>query len=90
MNELNELVETANAGSDIIILETYKTIINLENSNINEFSRSGISLAQQRSLMDKILAKTEKINAEGDSAREAKEYILRNYNSITELIEGSR
>lgn len=90
MNELNELVETANAGSDIIILETYKTIINLENSNINEFSRSGISLAQQRSLMDKILAKTEKINAEGDSAREAKEYILRNYSSITELIEGSR
>ena len=89
MKELSELVETANAGSDIIILETYKTVINLENTNMNEFSRSGISLAEQRSLMEKIIRKTEKINAEGDSAREAKEYILRSYDSIIEMIDGS-
>ena len=89
MKELSELVETANAGSDIIILETYKTVINLENTNMNEFSRSGISLAEQKSLMEKIIRKTEKINAEGDSAREAKEYILRSYDSIIEMIDGS-
>lgn len=89
MISLNEMVETANAGSEIIILETYKTLINLENSNINEFAKSDISYEAQTELLDDIKNKTEKINAEEGTAAEAKEYILTFYDRILESIKGS-
>jgi serine/threonine-protein kinase len=89
MNELDSLIEEANAGSEIIILETYKTLINLENTNMNDFAKSGISYDEQRSFLDNIKAKTEKINAVDDRAAEAKEYILSFYDRIIESINGS-
>lgn len=90
MNSLDTLVEEANAGSDIIILETYKTLINLENTNMGDFAQSGISYEEQRRFVDNIKNKTEKINAAEDSAAEAKEYILNCYDRIIESIEGSQ
>ncbi len=90
MNELNTLVVDANAGSDIIILETYKTLINLENTNMQDFARSGISFSEQKKLMDEIREKTEKINAAEGSAAELKEYILTSYDKVVESISGSQ
>ena len=90
MNELNNLVVDANAGSDIIILETYKTLINLENTNMQDFARSGISFSEQKKLMDGIRDKTEKINAAEGSAAELKEYILTSYDKVVESINGSQ
>ena len=77
INDLNKLVETENAGSDIIILETYKTILNLENTNMKEFAKAGITFAEQRELIENIREKTEGISANEGSAAEAKEYILK-------------
>ena len=90
MNDLNELVVDANAGSDIIILETYKTLINLENTNMQDFARAGISFSEQKKLMDVIRDKTEKINAAEGSAAELKEYILASYDKVVEGINGSQ
>lgn len=89
MTSLFDIVEEANAGSDIIILETYKTLINLENTNMGDFARSGISYDEQRRFVDSIKYKAEKINAAEDSAAEAKEYILNFYDRIIESINGS-
>ena len=62
---------------------------NFENSNINEFAKSGISYEAQTELLDDIKNKTEKINAEEGTAAEAKEYILTFYDRILESIKGS-
>ena len=90
MNSLDTLVEEANAGSDIIVLETYKTLINLENTNMNDFAQSGISYEDQRKFVDNIKKKAERINAAEDSAADAKEYILTYYDRIIESIDGSQ
>lgn len=90
MKALNELVEEANAGSDIIILETYKTLVNLENANMGDFAKSGISYDEQRKFLEDIVEKTKKTNAADDSANEAKQYILRFYDDIIEAIAGSQ
>jgi len=90
MNSLCDLVEEANAGSDIILLETYKTLVSLENTNMNDFAQSGISFDEQRRFIDDIKNKAEKINAAENSAVEAKEYILRNYDMLIQSIEGSQ
>lgn len=89
MNELNKLVEETNAGSEIIILETYKTLINLENSNMSDFAKTGITYSEQKAFLEDIKNKTEKLNAADDSAAEAKEYILSFYDRIIESIDGS-
>ncbi|MCR4794167.1 MAG: serine/threonine protein kinase [Ruminococcus sp.] len=89
MNELNKLVEEANAGSEIIILETYKTLLNLENSNMSDFAKSGITYEEQRAFLDDIKTKTDKLGAADDSAAVAKEYILNYYDRVIESIEGS-
>ena len=89
MNELNELVETENAGSDLIILETYRTLVNLENDNMNELAKSDISYAEQAEFLDNISEKTRSINTDDDSANSTKEYILSACESIRERIEGS-
>ncbi|MBO7474793.1 MAG: serine/threonine protein kinase [Ruminococcus sp.] len=89
MNELNKLVETENAGSDIIILETYMTILNLENTNMKEFAKAGITFAEQRELIENIREKTEGIIAKEGSAAEAKEYILKIYGDVIESVNGS-
>ena len=89
MNDLNKLVEEANAGSEIIILETYKTLINLENSNMSDFAKSGITYKEQKAFLEDIKVKTEKLNAADDSAAEAKEYILNFYDGVIESINGS-
>ena len=90
MNELNKLVETENAGSDLIILETYKTLVNLENDNMNELAKSDISYAEQAEFLDNISEKTGNINTDDDSANSTKEYILSACESIKERIEGSQ
>ncbi|WP_303789395.1 serine/threonine-protein kinase [Ruminococcus flavefaciens] len=89
MNELGELVETENADSDIIVLETYKTLVNLEYTNINEFRKAGISFAEQKKFISDIKEKTERINPQGGTAADAKEYILGSYDMIIQSIEGS-
>ena len=89
MNELNKLVEETNPGSEIIILETYKTRINLENSNMSDFAQTGITYSEQKASLEDIKNKTEKLNAADDSAAEAKEYILSFYDRIIESIDGS-
>ena len=89
INDLNKLVETENAGSDIIILETYKTILNLENTNMKEFAKAGITFAEQRELIENIREKTEGISANEGSAAEAKEYILKIYGDVIESVNGS-
>ncbi|MBO4492865.1 MAG: serine/threonine protein kinase [Ruminococcus sp.] len=89
INDLNKLVETENAGSDIIILETYKTILNLENTNMKEFAKAGITFAEQRELIENIREKTEGISAKEGSAAEAKEYILKTYGDVIESVNGS-
>ena len=89
MNELNKLVEETNAGSEIIILETYKTLVNLENSNMSDFAKTGITYSEQKAFLEDIKNKTEKLNAADDSAAEAKEYILSFYDRIIESIDGS-
>lgn len=89
MKELDSLVEEANAGSEIIILETYKTLVNLENTNMNDFAKAGISYEEQRSFLDNIKAKTEKMNAAEERAAEAKEYILSFYDRVAESIDGA-
>ena len=90
MNALNKLVEEANADSEIIILETYKTLINLVNENMSDFVKSGISLDEQKNFLDDVKAKTEKVAATDDSAIETKEYILSAYDNVVESIEGSK
>ncbi len=90
MNELNELVVEANAGSEIIILETYKTLINLENINMQRFSIADISYDEQKAFIDDIRKKTDDIRAVQGSAAELKEYILTYYEKVAESIEGSK
>ncbi len=90
MNALNKLVEEANADSEIIILETYKTLMNLVNENMSDFVKSGISLDEQKNFLDDVKAKTEKVQATDDSAIETKEYILGFYDGVAESIEGSK
>ena len=90
MNALNKLVEEANADSEIIILETYKTLINLENANMWDLAKSGITYDEQKKFIDDIISKTKKINATDDSSIEAKEYILNFYENIIQSIEGSQ
>ncbi len=89
MKALSELVEEANADSEIIILETYKTLINLEYANMRELAKSGINYDEQKSFLDDIKEKTESINTADDSANEAKRYVLRFYNDIIEEIQGA-
>jgi serine/threonine-protein kinase len=89
MNELDTLVDEANAGSEIIILETYKTLVNLENSNMNDFAKAGISYDEQRRFLDNIKAKTENMTASEERAAEAKEYILGFYDRVVESIDGA-
>ena len=89
MNELIELVETENADSDIIVLETYKTLVNLEYTNINEFYKAGVSYAEQKKFIENIREKTEKLNPQSGTAAEARDYILGSYDMIIQSIEGS-
>lgn len=89
MNELSELVETENADSDIIVLETYKTLVNLEYTNINEFYKAGVSYAEQKKFIENIREKTEKLNPQSGTAAEARDYILGSYDMIIQSIEGS-
>ena len=89
MNELNELVEESEDSPELIVLETYKTLLNLEKDNMNDFAKSGISYEEQERFVEDIRNKAESASAAGDSAAETKEYILNNYKMVLESIKGA-
>lgn len=89
MNELNKFIEEAN-GSDLLILETYRTLLNMENTYRKDFDKSGISHKEQKAYLNDIRNKTELLDVADDSAAaEIRDYILYFHDRIIESIEGS-
>ena len=90
INELNDLAGKSEAGPEKLVLETYKAILNLENSNINYFAKAGISYEKQRALVNDIRNKADAYNAEDEAYAEIKDYILKYSERILESIDGSQ
>ena len=88
MNELSTLVDGYDE-SELSSLEAYKTLLNLENANMNDFTKEGISVSEQKRFVEDIKAKAEKAVPSGNLGPEAKEYILSCYDKIIESLEGS-
>ena len=91
MNELSELMENSEASSEMLILETYKTIVSLEFTNMSDFAKADIPFSEQKRLIEDIKTRAEAISVKsGSAAADAKEYILKTYDDVIESIEGSQ
>ncbi len=86
MNNMAELID--NSQTEIVLLETYKIITDLISTYTHKFSSvSGLTYKEQKDFLDKIINKTEKIEATTDKTQNIKDYITGQYGITLQKIE---
>ena len=86
INDMSELID--DSQTEIVLLETYKTIINLISTYTHKFaSVSGLKYNEQKDFLDKIISKAKTVEATTDKTQGIKDYITGQYNITLEKIK---